>query len=1566
MCSAYSADEVVVNEKGWNVEVNVDTVPWPADFPLRRASVSSFGYGGTNGHVIVEAVESLYPWYEHGKPKAGADYDHSSSRPFVIGLSAHDKTTLTRNIAAHAKVADRFYLADLAYTLNTKRTRFPQRAFTIARDGKVTEDFGSFKFGSATKASASKLGFIFTGQGSQWAGMAVEAMQAFPSFLDTIRMLDSVLQKLEPSPSWSIEEVLLTPSKTSRISEAEIAQPVCTAIQIAIVDLFAQWDISPAVNVGHSSGEIAAAYAAGLLSAPEAIIAAFYRGLTVMQVAPSGSMLAAGVGVNEVGKYISDLSDAVVVACENSPSSVTLSGEFAGIQDAKRRLDDAKIFARELKTGKAYHSPQMSPVASVYNDLLSKAFPSLTQESLAWRQPRARMISSVTGDEFLDDHISIMYWSENLRNRVLFDSAITTLGQTKDLKDVDLLLEIGPHSALAGPFKQICLANDFDRFIYIPTFVRNADSSVQLLKAAGELFLRDYPLNIQELNAIENATADTNVAKSRRPRLLTELPPYQWNYEKRFWTEPRFSHEQRNPRHGRHDLLGSRIAGLSDRSIVWRNMLRHRDLPWLKDHQLGNVAVFPAAGHMSLAVEALKQVSEFEGLHVEGVTLRDVDIQTALVIPETDNGIEVQLRFQKITNSTKPVTWYSFTVESFADELWTSHSKGRIAINHEASTKKLDSPVDVSRLTQRVPGKRWYDAFNRVGFEYGPSFQSLSQIRTNGKDHDAAANLNIAVESGLMKGESRYILHPSTIDACLQLIIVSINAGRHKEMAWGVVPVKMEEINLWFPGEHAGQGGHAVAWTDDHDGRYFNTHTKLATDAGDLVLEIKNLRCVAYEAAVPQNATEARRRKPYMAVSWKSDITSLSSAQAIRAYPEIQTESDSIGKIADLLNHKRPLKNILTLGEPSLELVQVLRQSLPATVSIVLGDTSAERLERLQLPSEDNRVSTMVLAGDISQWKEVVAEPQDLIIIGRSIARDHTRADILRTAKSFLADYGHLISTVAGESGDAFVEQLHLAGYPSPNLQFDHAETSVILSDTVAYQNGVVHAREKVTVISLGQTGQSLQDLAEQIGERDCVAEVVDFTGICLPEAKQIIIYDAEGTLLSGLSAEAFETLKMVLGSGLPIVWLTAGVNEGKSIAGGMSQGFLRAIRSEQAAARITHLDIDTAEDMSFICEVLLQKLKTVTTKSSGADTEFWIHKGTVLIGRITPNKALNDQYSGANLSAQECKLPAAIAVEGEIVNGELQFRPSSEELQNLSDAEVEIQVEFSDFQKADLQPNNERPRIAVGTVLRVGRVVDSALEGQSVITFTKTMFSTLVKVPKTLCISFASFEGAELAAILPNLCQAVNATIKAGNVQSGEHVLVLPSSLPVVGAIVGLSHCLGFKLSVVVEAEDDRKECLSKYQVSSGDVHLAEDTEAIRKLLSESSENGPSVVIASNFSALSQEVWRIIPAAGRFVLNESALDEIPDSLPFTRGASFISTGIDTLYKRSASMIGDIIALALDILEKHGDRFVQKPAIYDISALKAMRETMESSKDVNNTDLAYNYGESSVKVCTCG
>lgn len=567
-----------IKDEEWNVKIVQDLMPWPTDFNVRRASVSSFGYGGTNAHLVIEAVQNLWPRYEHGKSKATATYDYNGiDRPFLITMSAHDEKTLVQNIHIHKDIAAEYHLPDLAYSLNERKTKFATRAYTIATPGGETKAFSpeSFVYGSKLQTSA-KVGFILSGQGSTWARMGYEAIHRFSSFGKTIDSLDQVLQyAVEPKPTWNLREVLEESADSSRIGDPEIAQPACTAIQIAVIDLFALWGIEPAVSIGHSSGEIPAAYASGRVSAPEAILAAYFRGLAVVQAAPVGTMLAVGLGADQVQGYFdflpSDVADRLTIACENSPTSVTISGDYVDVAAFKSILEDRNIFARELKTGKAYHSPQMDAVAPLYEELYSKAHKMLKEPQFTWRRPCAAMFSSVTGYKLDLPYLPISYWCENLCNRVLFNTAVQTLGNDPDFADINILLEIGPHSTLGGPVKQIIAENNFE-ITYVGTLARGKDDVVTLLKSAGELYLRGLDVDFKMINSLTNTAQMTSMVagdgndlnrQSIKPLYLPDLPPYQWNYEERHWFQPRAVAEMRESKYPRHDILGRRIFGLS-------------------------------------------------------------------------------------------------------------------------------------------------------------------------------------------------------------------------------------------------------------------------------------------------------------------------------------------------------------------------------------------------------------------------------------------------------------------------------------------------------------------------------------------------------------------------------------------------------------------------------------------------------------------------------------------------------------------------------------------------------------------------------------------------------------------------------------------------------------------------------------------------------------------------------------------------------------------------------------------------------------------------------------------
>ena len=1029
-----------IKDKEWNIEIVRDLRPWPAGFPARRASVSSFGYGGTNAHLVIEAADHLCPWYSHGQPKATAnyDYDNTAPRPLLVAMSAHDTPTLRRNIAAHQAVAADYHLADLAYTLNCRRTRFAgARGYAIAAPGHEVEALSpdGFAYGAALSRPAT-LGFVFTGQGAQWARMGAEAMTTFPRFAETMSALDRVLQLIKPRPTWSLREVLEAPAASSRVGEPEIAQPVCTAVQIAIVDLFASWGIEPTVTVGHSSGGIAAAYAAGRLSAPEAMLAAYFRGYAVARAAPAGAMLAVGLGADQVPEYLSrlpaDVAARLTIACENSPSSVTMSGGDADVQVLKRELENCGVFARALKTGKAYHSSQVDAVAPVYAVATPAESPTtstLSETQLGWRRPVVGMVSSVTGAVVQATELPITYWCDNLRSRVLFDRALTTLGATPDFADVNILVEIGPHAALGGPVKQIVAAREYD-MQYVASLTRDTDGALALLRTAGELFNRGFEVAFDQINSLEATptagermveTAKTSIRARDGPRYLPDLPHYQWNYERRHWWQPRVMKELRSSKHPRHDVLGRRIFGLSEDAATWKNVLRQRDVAWFADHTLGQDVVFPAAGHVSLAVEALLQLLDLEPADMAGagVALRDIRIQTALIVPETDDGVEIHTRLERLEG---PGDWYAFTVESVAaaadddsgsdggdKDVWTRHSTGKIrARPRETPNETPACPVPLSQLHQQASGTRWYKSFRRVGFRYGPSMQTLTHVRANGRDRVTAAGVKVQTTCDAMQHESRYLLHPATIDGCLHAVIAAVHRGRHKEMPWGVIPLEISEMALRFPApDDVADEGRCTAWADRAWDRYFGGDLQLFGGAsGKCLMDIRGWKFITYDAVLPPQMTAPAPSEPYRVVRWQ---TADEAAQA-----SLKTKVGGNRNVA-VVHASRDSQ---------------LARALGAT-PIPVSRNSVHELDKVVVVDSDGSGASTPLIDDVNNFERIVVDDADGTMLAGSLNEETWAA-----LRSILQSHKPVVWVTRGAHAGRCVD----AGLPQGFLRAIRAE----------------------------------------------------------------------------------------------------------------------------------------------------------------------------------------------------------------------------------------------------------------------------------------------------------------------------------------------------------------------------------------------------------------------------------------------------------------------------------------------------------------------------------------------
>ncbi|KAL5371652.1 hypothetical protein DPSP01_014110 [Paraphaeosphaeria sporulosa] len=1501
----------------WKVDVTTKPTPFPAHLPVKRVSVNSFGYGGTNAHMIVESAESFvsapkYLTHVTGKKLPPRD-PVEQKRPHLVVLSAHEKATLKQNIAALSKEASNYRLLDLSYTLANRRSHLPSRGFAVVShanlEATLTEDASAFSF--ADKKKSPTVGFVFTGQGAQWPRMGAELIHYYPSFLRTIKHLDSTLASLPNGPSWTIEEVLQLPADQSPVNDAEYAQPLCTAIQIALVQLLGEWGITPKVTIGHSSGEIGAAYAAGLLTASEAMTAAYFRGKAVSSVKTDGAMMAVGLGAEAVQEYIQDFTGRVSIACHNSPSSVTLSGDAAALEEVKTKL--GSIFARIVKTnGKAYHSHHMAPVAAIYEEYLYKAEAHIPKDVKVQRP--GRMVSSVTNSLLPEDAVvDGAYWSQNLANPVLFNQAFQTIATSDEFADVDMFIEVGPHSAMAGPIKQI--KGEFGyKHDYAPTLLRNTDSAAQLLKLAGELYLRDYkPLNLERVAAIEE---ESGLLKGQ---FLVDLPTYQWTYKKELWAEPRAAAEHRQPTHARHDILGSRIPGSG--KPIWRNVLRIRDVPWLKGHTLGGEAIFPAAGYFSMAIEALTQLNEISDApkDIKGFTLRDVSIKQALVTPDDDDGIEVLFTMApSVKNETDSTTeWFDFTASSIAQNgERKDHMGGSISgITHG----ERPSAKAVPFLANRASGKAWNQALRDVGFDYGPGFQDMDNIRSDGSNYHASADTAIRQECGDMIGESRYVIHPGILDSCLQLIIVSIYAGRINDMACGAVPIQVDEVAVYRPTQQQldDTAATAFSWTHKRGLRNFESGTELVAKDGTLLMRITDMRCTAYESAVPQKVTADVDSQPYQQLVWKQDIGQLQTGEGV--------EKLNAGALAQLALFKTPDAKILEVG--SRYATSVLEQAKHSYYSILEKDSSVD---------VSPFTNAQVLTSDISELAE---SSYDVIIAPATLLQDEAASASIQTAlipggKVFWdAESGADISTKAIEETTG--EAKHVKIY------YKEAATKALedISDNFKTKGFSV-------------TSVALQDALQNAPTKENV----------------VVLVDLEGPILPTVTEDQFSAIQAVIDNAASITWVSSGgVINGKSPQNAMIAGLARSVRSEQAMLRFATLDFD-AENSSIdrVAQVVSDIVSEQTTKPQGRlESEYSISDNEVYISRLVDITTLNDLYFGNN-DAVPTPLTDDLRFKAKVSSGKVIFENDLRS-EGPSAREVEVRVLVSGLTQDGTRvingtdyPTTFSQEIG-GVVTKVGSEVNNLTVGDHVAGFHLDNFASHQTVSASLVQKVSKDDLNNAVSLLTPFATAVHGLTLA-NVQPGESVLILQGSGTAGAAAIQITQSLGGVPYVAVESDAEAQLVVNVLNVPTEHVILTPNGSKLAQFEHLTGLSGPDVVFSSGStnSALAREAWRFIAPFGRYVdsgRKEVLKREMTDNVPFRRGANFLSFDIFDLYKHKPAALAKTLQSLVTLYQQGSITAVGPLSTFPIADIQKAVSSLKDTFTSGRTVIEYKAGE---------
>jgi acyl transferase domain-containing protein/NADPH:quinone reductase-like Zn-dependent oxidoreductase/ubiquinone/menaquinone biosynthesis C-methylase UbiE len=795
----------------WRLKVVTGMESWPEsliDGP-RRLSVNNFGYGGANAHVILESAD---PWTSmtdldltgngNGHGYTNGNYpENTTDNTKVLILSARDergcqqmvsdlKAYLEKNKSLGYEASEEL-LRNLSYTLGERRTLFQWVAahqVRLEKDGTLDtaiQAFDSPRFKPGRRsANSPRIGMVFTGQGAQWYAMGRELLTSYPVFRRSIEEAEAHLRAL--GADWSLLEELKRDKTSTRVHHTAISIPVCVALQIALVCLLESWGITPTAVTSHSSGEIAAAFAVGAMTHRQAMATAYFRAVLAAdetQRAPGaakGAMAAVGLGAEEVQPYLNKVTKAsgkAVIACVNSPQSVTMSGDSDAIQEIEDMCKQDGVFARRLKVQQAYHSHHMDPLADTYRERLRNEMArgvSKHNVQEAEKELKAIFASAVTGGRITDmkEIASPDHWVGSLVQAVEFVDAFTemVLGDPDDPtgRSVDVLLEVGPHTALGGPIREILSLPEFEgiELPYWGCLVRDEHAGDSMRSAAMNLLREGQSLVMSQINFPVPAYDDES------PRVLTDLPSYPWNHTMRHWQEARVNKAIRERSQPPHELLGMPVAGTDPGMSVWRRMLRVSETPWVRDHMVQGSIVYPGSGYVCLAIEAASQLEKSSATNedISGFRLRDVNFLFACVVPESAEGIEIRTTLRPVPEREIGARgWRRFEVSSVTqDNRWTLHAQGMIMVAREAATASAErSPL--STYTRHKDPQDMFASLRARGVYHGPLFQNTTKIIQDGREPRSICDITIQHEASTdtdpVVAAQNTLVHPITLDA---------------------------------------------------------------------------------------------------------------------------------------------------------------------------------------------------------------------------------------------------------------------------------------------------------------------------------------------------------------------------------------------------------------------------------------------------------------------------------------------------------------------------------------------------------------------------------------------------------------------------------------------------------------------------------------------------------------------------------------------------------------------------------------------------------------------------------
>ncbi|NES41137.1 type I polyketide synthase, partial [Moorena sp. SIO2C4] len=823
------------------LRVQETLTPWPEKSMPAYAGVSSFGFGGTNSHVVLAEVENK-------ELLIGNTEEKRLERPVnLLTLSAKTEEALEQLVTGyehHLKKHSELAIGDVCYTANVGRTHFKYRLAVVTKSTEQLQEQlkataereetpGVFK-GQKIGRKRPKVAFLFTGQGSQYVNMGRQLYESQPTFRQGLDQCDEILR---PYLEHSLLEVLYPQeaqnSSSSLLDQTAYTQPALFAIEYALAKLWFSWGIKPNVVMGHSVGEYVAACIAGVFSLEDGLKLIAMRGRLMQQLPAGGKMVSLLASEERVKKAIADYSSqegleksAVSIAAINGPESIVISGESEAIASICSKLEVMGVKTKQLQVSHAFHSPLMEPMLAKFETIAKQ---------VTYNKPRIKLISNVTGKLVGDEITSAEYWVNHVQQPVSFAQSLKNTYQ----EGCKLFLEIGPKPILLGMGRQ-CVPEDVG--VWLPSLRPGVDEWQQMLSSLGQLY-------------VKGAKIDWSGFDSDYSRQKVALPTYPFQRE-RYWIETNnnfWPKQQFSKGENLHPLLGQKLNCAGEQQI-FASQIGEKSPNYLSHHRVFNQALFPTTGYLEIAIAAGNHQ-----LKTPQIVIEDLTIGRGWILPagELTNA-------QTILTPTDNQS-YKFQIFSQPEQQeWRLHTTGKIRKESTPPTQtKIDLEKYKSEFNQAIEVKQHYQKCQQVGIDYGNSFQGIQELWSG--TNQALAYIKLPEE--LITQTRDYNFHPALLDAALQVIFQALPATDSDQT---YLPVGIEEFKLYKNPGLSLWAYASVTSPEVKTPESLTTLVTIVTPSGEIIANLKGLQLkLATKQTLLGTETESIENWLYE-VEWRS------------------------------------------------------------------------------------------------------------------------------------------------------------------------------------------------------------------------------------------------------------------------------------------------------------------------------------------------------------------------------------------------------------------------------------------------------------------------------------------------------------------------------------------------------------------------------------------------------------------------------------------------------------------------------------------------------------------------